>query len=88
MDYKDVGSLGDEGSPADVDLLIAAVTLVVVDNFPFDHLEETLLHGLDVFDWQRQVVEVLYPILHLAALLAHHLTACLSSEDRLQQVLP
>lgn len=88
MDDEDVGGLGDEGSLGNVHLLLAATALVVVDDLALHHLLQTLLHALDAFHRQRQIIIILDSILYFPALLADQLTARLTPKHRLQEVLP
>ena len=50
VNNKNVGSLRNERTLAKIDLSIAAVTVVIVDDFTFDLLLKRLVHSLDVLD--------------------------------------
>jgi len=87
MDNQDIRSLSDQGTLGQVNLLVAAITLVVTDDVTLDLLLESFLYSADVFDRQGHVVIVFDTLLDLSALGADHLTALLSAEDARQQVL-
>lgn len=82
-----VWSLGDQGPLAHIHLPLAAAALVVVDDLALDQLLKAIVHAFDVLHCEGQVVEVLEPILHLAALAAHELAAGLTPEDGMQEML-
>lgn len=87
MHYQHIWSLGYQCSSTNINLLIAAIALVVIDNFSFYHLHQAGFHRLNVLHWEGQVVEVLNTVLNLATFLANHLTASLTTEHRLEQIL-
>ena len=87
MHNENVGSLRDHLTPLEVDLTIAAITLVVADDLSLDKLCKRLVNRLDSLDWQRKVEVVLHAVFELAALRANHLTAELATKDTLDEML-
>jgi hypothetical protein len=84
---KYIWSLGNQGSLADIHLLLAASALIIADDLTLDLSLEAFVHSFDIFHGKWKVVEILKSILELAALRANKLIALLSSKDWLQKSL-
>ena len=87
MHDKNVRSGSNHGTLLQVDFSIAAIALVIVDDFAFDLLLKGLFDRLDTFDRKRKIEIVFHSILEFTALCADHLTAKLSTKDAIDKVL-
>ena len=84
---KDIWSRCDHVSLLEVNLPVAAITLIVVNDLALNLLLERLFNRFEALDWNRKIKVVFHAILHLTALRADHLTALLASEDTLDEML-
>ena len=71
MHNQHVRRVRQELSLRDVDLLVAALALIVLNGLTFDHLAKTVVYAGAIFDLQRQGEELLKLILDLATRLAN-----------------
>ena len=86
MHNEDIRGFSNQRSLGKVDFTVAAITLVVRDDFTLYALLERLVDVLDVFDVQREVVEVLVSVFDLSTLCADHLRALLATKDSLEKI--
>ena len=86
MHNQHVRRVRQELSLRDVDLLVAAIALIVLNGLTFDHLAKTVVYASAILDLQRQVVEHFKLILDLAARLANQLRALIALKDIFEEI--
>ena len=67
--------------------LVTIFTHIIVDKFSLDKLFEAVVDTVLVLNFEGQVVEVVNPLLHIAATLAREQVTDLASEDILKKIL-
>ena len=87
MNDKDVRGGGNHATLLEIDLSVAAITLIVIDDLALNLLLQRLLDRLEALDRQGEVEVVLHTVLDLAALLADHLVALFAAKHTLDEVL-
>jgi len=78
---QNVGSLSNQSSLAQINLSVATVALVITDNLSFNLLGKRLVDRFEIFDIQRQEIEIFKSILDFSTLRTDHLLAVFAAED-------
>ena len=87
MNNEDVWCGRNHSSLVQVYFSVAAIALIITDDFTFNLFLKRLLDGFNSLDRQRQVKVVLHAIFDFPAFRADHLTAQFAAEDSVDQML-